>query len=448
LFLAGDGFIPTHNCKVAANPPAQIRNIISNGVLLHLSGVPFHLVPKRVLQAISEIRHNGRFWQVAKKYGVTESTFASRELPRFDRELLELKRSTGGNPSWAAVVRLWGKLVDKTGDVYQFSEAIFKTAKIIDAMERESMSEGDAALAAQKGLFDYSLVQPSVRYLRNAPVGAPFATFAVKALPAMLDVAIHHPLRFAPYLALPVILTATVAAMADVDSDDVDKLKLALPDWLRERGHAYILPYKDAQGRWAFMDFGYFFPWTQWTELAGELARGEPGKAFQSTGMFGGPLPDLISAIQTNIDPFTRKPIVDPRDSTGQQLGAMMGYLYRMAMPTWLTDVGVAGKLREALTNQVDRYGDPKMTVPQALGRAVGINTYPVEPARSRADNLRRKQREISDVKRRMGERLRDRNLTHEDRQEIIQEYRAEMKERAAEYRDYAKESVVHPNLR
>lgn len=433
--------------KVAANPPSQVRNFVSNAVLLHLSGVPFHRVPQRIIEAIKDIRANGEYWKVAKKYGVTESTFAVKELPRIDRELLDIKAQAAGKYSWAQVHKLFGRMVDWTGDIYQLSEAVFKTAKIMDEMKK-GKSESDAALEAQKWLFDYSLVSPSVRYLRNAPIGAPFLTFATKALPRMLEVAVKHPLRFAPYMAIPFALTAIIAGMNDVDDDDVDKLKKALPEWLQKRGHAYLLPYKDENGRWQAMDFGYFFPWAQWTELASGLGRGDVGEAFSTSGLLGGPLVDLVTAAKTGIDPFTQKKIMDERDPAAKQVSALMGYLYRMAAPTWLTDIGAAGHLYRALNGYVDKYGEPKTTVGQAALRLGGVNLYPIDPTNTRAENIKRMRFEISDIKRRRTMLLKDRNLDAEARQDIVEEYQGLLQQRMMELQDYAKASEVHPKLR
>ncbi len=160
--------------KVSLNPPAQIRNFVSNGIAMQLSGVPLLRVPQRIIQAAREIADNGRHWQIAKKYGVTESTFSAQELFRLKRDLLDLELKAGGQHPLLKLKLIAGTIMDRASDLYQWSEAIFKTAKIIDAMEREGMKEADAALEAQRWLFDYSMVPQSVRYLRNAPIGMPF----------------------------------------------------------------------------------------------------------------------------------------------------------------------------------------------------------------------------------------------------------------------------------
>ena len=437
--------------KVAANPPAQIRNFVSNGVLLHLSGVPFHKVPLRVIQAVKQIRAKAqgrpasewKHYDVARRYGVTESTFSAQELLRMERDLLALEARNANKISLATLKHLAGIVMDKTGDWYQFAEALFKTAKIIDAMERQNLSEGDAAIEAQKWLFDYSLVGPSTRYLRNAPVGMPFLTFQLKALPRMLEVARTAPWRFLPY-----VLTSLVAGMADVDDDDVKALQKALPEWLQSRGHAYVLPVKDDDGRWQAMDFGYFLPWTMWTSLVTETSKGELGDAMMTSGMLGGPLPDMIAAIQTNRDPFTGRDIINEADPPATQAMSMLTYLWSMAMPTWLTNYGAGGHLWRALEGEVDRQGLPKTTVGQAGLRMFGVNLYPIDPEVSRAQNLRHMRFEISEINRRMRQQLRSPSLTADDRQEIRDEYMALIKRRMEQMAKYAAESKVHPNLR
>jgi len=154
--------------KVAANPPTQVRNLVSNLVLLQLSGVPIHSIPRLFAAAIKEIRTNGKYWRIAKKHGVTESTFANQELFRIERDILDLEaRLEKGVVNLATFKNMAGIMVEFAGDTYQLMEAIGKTMKIMDAMKREGMSESDAAMEAQKWLYDYSLIPPAERYLRN-----------------------------------------------------------------------------------------------------------------------------------------------------------------------------------------------------------------------------------------------------------------------------------------
>lgn len=433
--------------KVALNPPTQIRNFISNGILLQLSGVGTHRVLPLMIQAIQEIRQNGKYWRIAKKYGVTGSTFANNELYRIERALLDLKARDAGKLSMATLRNAAGVVADAAGDMYQFSEAIWKTAKIIDSMKRENMSESDAVLEAQKWMYDYSLVPQSVRYFRNTPLGIPFLTFYYKTLPRMLEVLATAPHRFAPYVAIPAMFTAFIASDYDVEPEDVEKLKLALPEYIRDKGHVFFLPYKDQHGRWQAFDFSYLLPWSMFEQLKNNIAKGDVKGAIDTAGIFGGPVVDLLSAIGTGVDPFTKKEIADKSDPPAHQVASWMNYLWSMAAPTWLTDNGVVGKMREALTQVDKRSGEPKLTVGQAALRGVGLNVYPVDPEADRQKNIRFMAFELQEIQRRLGERLRDKNLTDEDKRDIRKVYKELMDQKKFEIKDYREKSKVNPKL-
>ena len=451
--------------KVAANPPAQVRNFVSNLVLLNLSGIPVYRVPIRMAQAVKEIRSNGKHWQVAKKYGVKEATFSNTELARIETALMEMANRDYGfargmkklASSLAALdmkgakegagaafnpVKLAGaKVVNLTGDAYQFMEAMGKTAKIIDEMENGKSGEA-AAMEAHKWLFDYSLVSPGVKYLRNAPIGIPFITFMTKVLPRLTEVAVTKPWRFTPYVAIAYGMQAAVAGMLDVDDEDLDKLREALPEWIREKQHVYFLPFKDDAGRWQVVDLGYFFPWTQWTTFVEDVGEGDLWKAMRGSGILGGPLPDLIVALKTNVDPFTQRPIIDKYADPAEKAAQMFGYLYQMAMPPWLTQRGTAGKLYSALSENVDKFGLPKATVKQAGLSMAGINLSGFDPALTRGQNLKRMDFEISEVQRQAKSELQNKNLSDSEREEIREKFKKRIQKMNLKKMKYAANSM------
>lgn len=454
--------------KVALNPPTQIRNFVSNGILLHLSGVHFHNVPIRVMQAFYEIASanpgfrskmksagmghlltKSTHWRVARKFGVTESTYSSNELFEINKRLLKLQaREAKGLKTkvWAKTKEIAGAIGGTAGEVYQMSEALFKTAKIIDMMKKGSTEE-QAVLEAQKWLFDYSLIPPSVRYLRNAPVGVPFMTFYYKVFPRMVETFLKHPGRLLPYYLIPYLLAAMIADDYEVETEDVLQLRKSLPMWLQEKGHAMFLPWKDKYGRWQALDISYYLPWGMYEELIKEVSRGEYGKAFQTTGMFGGPLPDLIAAVKTGIDPFTKRPIFREGDPGNRQLASTMNYLWRMSMPTWLTDIGFAGHMLKTYSGHVNRFGDPAGTEVQSMLRLVGMNLYPIEPTKSRKMNIARMGWEIRKTGIALGAQMKNRNLSPEKRKKIKAEYKALIRKKMERLRKYRKESKPHPKL-
>lgn len=445
--------------KVSLNPPAQIRNAVSNMVLLHLSGTPLAYVPVRLAQAVRSIRGNGKHWRVAQKYGVTETTFAGQEFLKIEREMLDMLARQNSGFGLADMKNLGAEIVRIAGDSYQMIEAMYKTAKIIDAMEREGLSEEKAALAAQEALFDYSLVPQSVKYLRSAPIGVPFLTFYYKVTPLLLKTAILRPWAYLPYMVIPYFLAQMIAEDYDVEKEDLDQLRVALPKWLRERGHTMFLPWKDENGRWQVLDYGYFMPWSMHAEFYNEVAAmkkderlTEAGNLLSTLGILGGPVPNLVTAIQSNKDPFTRKEIADPADPPAHQLSAWMQYLWRLGAPTWLTDIGAGGHVYRAVTGHVNprlgpEFGEQTNTLGQALARAVGVNLYPIDPEASVATNLRQMKFELDEVKSRMKQRLRDPNLKDEQREQVRADFMAELELREAQLRAYQEAATINPKL-
>ena len=401
--------------KVALNPPTQAVNFVTNMILLHLSGVPFIRVPQRMIQAVKEIRNNGPHWQAAKRRGVRGATFASVEMGKAEDSLKLRIRRDDSKSSWIyatrkvlAVAKELG--YNKPGELYQFMEAVGKTAKIIDMMEREGADEETAGRSAHEALFDYSLVPGFIRVARMAPIGAPFVTFAYKVIPTMLKTAATKPWRFAPYYtAIMAMQALAMAGNGDLGEDDLDRIKESLPDWIREKGHTLLLPMKDKYGRWQVLDFGKFLPWMPIVQISKALSEGDIGKAGKSVSALSGPVPDLLVAINTGKDPFTKLPIVPNIAPTPvEKIIGWSWFLQRLAFPSFLTDRGTAGKMYNAITDKTDQFHDVKTTPTQAIASLAGVNITSVDPEKSRAANIDRIKIQITALRRELTHKLRD----------------------------------------
>ena len=434
--------------KVVLNPPTQVRNFLSNMMLLHLSGVPARRVfsGEIVGKAINSIAKQDKFYQIAKKYGLFQSTFSNTEGARIREEWLALQDMEG--TGIAKLKAFAGRVVNAASDSYAMLEAIGKIAKLRDGMERLGLSPADAMMAAHEALFDYSLVPRSVQYLRNAPLGAPFITFMYKALGQLAKTAVKHPVRFAPYAAVPYLLLELIKNAYDVDDDDIEKLRQAAPSWMRERGSMLLLPYKDSLGRWQMIDMGYLVPWGAFGDLAAAAREGKGAKEALNMLVFGGPVTDVAAAIETNVDPFTGREIVNPADPPQAKLEAMMLYAWNLAMPGFLTQNGAINQYRKALRGDVNTRGEPGATPAQAAMRLFGINLYPVDPEASRAANIRQMEFEQSEMEARASELLRNRNLSDAERDEVRATWRKLLADHAKSIREYQDSSEIHPNLR
>lgn len=450
--------------KVPLNPPSQMRNVASNMILLNLSGVPIHQVVPRMVQAARDMRSNGKYYQIAKQYGVTQGTFTEQELFGLSDELKKLDAANKtGFAGWRTIYRAIAKVGVKAGDIHQKMEEWGKVAKIIDSVEREGMAPNDAVREANKWLFDYSEAVPSVKRIRQMPLGMPFITFQYKMAPLLTEIIKSNPTRLLPYIALAYTVPALVAASNDIDEDDADKLKKALSENLRRKQDMYLLPWKDDAGRWQFVDIGYFMPWQMPVSVGRSLGEGayhaaigkgreatkDFGDAFQSSSLLSNPVLNISAALTTGIDPFTSKPIADKRDPMQKQVADIVGYAWSLAMPSMLAGYGAAGQLlnKEQGTG-MNRYGEPTNTYGQIAARTMGVNTYPVVPEAQRARNIQFMQREIQDIKGRMTSSLKDQSLTPADRRRIVENFKDELLDRTKSLSDYVKESQMSPKLR
>lgn len=439
--------------KVVWNPATQVRNFVSNLIALHLSGVPVHRIPQLLVQSAKDISSDGKYWNIAKKYGIASSTMTENELRQNTDKFLKTLEGLNQGPakaSFSAIMRAANRLREGAGSMYQTSEYLGKTLKIIDAMERQGISEADAALAANDALFDYSLVHPSIRYLRNAPLGMPFVTYTTKVLPFLMKTTAtpRGALRMAGYAALAQSLPYLVAQMNDIDRDDVETLRKSLSEQLRKRGDLYLLPFKDDNGRWQFADLGYFFPWQQVMDFGRGARNLNPSDMAQSIGILSSPTVAIIAALKTNIDSFTGQKIADERDPPSKQARSILSFVWGQIAPPVFTQYGAVGKALEAKTGTgLNRYGEAGLGMGQILSGALGANVRPVLPDQQRQRNVMAMQNDINAEKTRMNQQLRDQSISPEKRQGIIKEYQEDIRYRYEKMLKYVAETQPSPRL-
>ena len=437
--------------KVPLNPPTVVRNVGSNMILMNVvGGVPIHKVLPRMKQAIDQIRNDGDAWKIAKKFGIKSTGFSEQELYQTSEEMLDLmqqQHELGDITKFFALPKILGqKILKKGGDLYQFTESVGKTAIIIDAMDK-GMGEFEAFHLAQKALFDYSDLPGGGKAFRSAPIGMPFFTFYYKAFPALIEVALTNPMRFAPYVALTAGLSALTGFAFGFEDDDDKKLKKSLEPWIERRTGVHVLPWKDSDGRFQFIDIGFFFPWTMYADAVKGAYNGEFMELQRTTGLFSGPFSDMLLAMKTNRDPFTQRVIWDERDPVEERVKSLMWYTYGLGMPSWLTPNGAISKTVRALQDTPRPTGQPADTVPQALLRFVGVNVYGLEPRETRQRNIKRMRQDIEDTRSRMRWTMRNQSLDQETKNARRAKYLSLIRQKQQEMAQYMHDTSLPEGL-
>jgi len=154
-------------------------------------------------------------------------------------------------------------------------------------------------------------------------------------------------------------------------------------------------------------------------------------------------------AMATGVDPFTDREIIPKGEPPSKQAAAWMSYVWTLAMPPVITEQGFAGKVYQAASGNTNRYGDPRTTGGQAALNLLGLNLYGINPDTTVAMEMSKMSREINDTKIRLMQRLQDRGLSAEKRQEIMAEYSDEIRRRAKKAGEYIqKANTLSPELR
>jgi hypothetical protein len=480
--------------KVPLNPPSAARNMVTNTVNLQLlGGMPFSAQPSRLRAAfLAEYRgidDGPKFGnlgpdgkgltahQIANKYGISGTTLVSAEL----RQLEEVFRRAEKEGVFSLTHKFgeWARKIGKTGaEIYQMLEVMGKTALIQYNLEHKQhileeirnlpenlgpdgkpviTLEYAAVLEANRVLFDYSEVSPIVRGLRSSFFGAPFITFQVKVLPELLKVVARYPWRFWPYVSLYAGAQALFGSNPFED-DEWEKVIRLAPEWIRERGSGFIMPFRDEHGRLQVADLSYFFPWSGITQTVGGLVKGEWGQAAREAGLVA-PGWQVANALLSNKDTFTGREIIDENDSAFDRGYATLSYAWQMSMPNVLTRRGfinmpslvkavarmdsseLEGKIFDATMGRTNRYGEPKRDVTAAALSLVGLNLTPIPPG-ARGVQIKRHIAQERRLKAEITSVRDDRSLSKKQRDRQVNHLRRKVDEAREERRKFSEETA------
>lgn len=453
--------------KTTLNPPTVFTNMISNGIALNLfGGVPIHKFPLLMNKAITEMANNGKNWNDAQSFGLQGGTMSSAELNAAVNRLRDYQRRSGNDTSlvgmFAGIRSIASGFAEKSAELYQLSETLFKFMKYIHDIEQAgpkptARQKSNAVNAANDALFDYTLVNPNIRWVRQAPIGLPFITYYYKSLPKLVETAVKTPWRFIPYVAMAYALPMATMAAFDIDEDELEKLRKSMAEYIRDNGSLYILPLRDDKGNIQFVDAGRYFPFSTFVDPLitafkyGEVEKGAKEMAAPFTP--SGPLVTAITALNSGVDPFTNKKIYDDRDTPKAQALSILSYVWNQALPPALNvdlnnmdnSAGALPKIYNSLfvdQTGVDKRGLPKPETAETISRLFGFNITPLDAQKQRALNIMYMQNKIGQSKALMTQLGKDQSMTPEERVMRIRSLADEIRKDTEDLQKYAAETA------
>lgn len=456
--------------KVVSNPPTIATNIISNTLMMHMADVGMHRILPNIGAAFKEIviDKKGKYYDIAHRYGLKETTLSEAELKSLYKQL-ELRKTGGSDLNkivnmFRALGDAMGHGKDRASAFYGGIETVFKTAIIKDAMEHQGLTEEQAVLKANKYLFDYSEVHDSIKVLRNMPFGAPFITWSYKMTPLLIETALTKPWKFWPYAAMYYGLSAMASAaisQAGGSDEDKEKLKKYISKKTAESPFVLVTSPTDV------VDFGKFLPFTNMYKFAKGVSKGDPVEALKSFGFFGGPVADIGTFLITGKDPFTGRDVVPKGSTPAEKAVIISNHLAGVFMPPFMKDlpqlaVGaaigdpelvaqssslVADSLKKAFEGPSGKAaGLPTKSAADLTKNFFGINTYHPSLEQFRR-NFLSMQKEMNEATSAMNAALKDPELSQAERKKIIDKYVEIKKEKAKEMAEYFKNSNLSPSI-
>jgi hypothetical protein len=316
--------------KVPMNPATQVRNMITNTMLLDMSGTShirqLQLFPK----AFKELLTNGKLYKQALEDGAVGGEFVGTETMK---KLHTFYMNTPGNnlQKWMNIAKM---PFQKAGELYQGMEQLAKMVKYSDVLARGGTRQ-KAAQEAQKWLFNYQEVPKVIDWAKKSPFGAPFITFTYKALPRVAETIVNRPMALYKYYALFNGFNEASRKMQGMSPEEYARQKKALPSWvMKDIGGVptnLLLPLKDKYGRTQWLNLEYILPFGQAPEIM--------EKGILKGGL-SNPVFNLLKDITTNSD-FSGKPIYPPESTSMEAAHAIISHIYKQVAPSLAPSIPV-----------------------------------------------------------------------------------------------------------
>lgn len=460
--------------KTTLNIPTQFRNFVSNMIALTLfTDISIVRLPGLFRRALVEITKDSQNWKDAQEFGITGGTMSSAELRGIYERTLQRINKYDDNKNENPLIKAYAMariaastVVEKAGDAYQNAEVLFKFMAFLNERQKQGFVRkpeliSNAVNVANDSLFDYTLVNPNIRWVRNAPIGLPFITYFYKVAPKLIETAYKHPMRFAPYIALATALPLYTMAELDLTPEELESMRKTLPEFIRDKGSLYFLPYRDEKGNIMYVDLAPFFPWSSLIDPFYKMYKGDVVGGLGAAAdpiQPGGPVVAAIAVAATGVDPFTRKPVMDPRDTPTAQAMSMVSYIWNQAMPPMfsvnLNDMDQSSGAIPRVYNSlfvdgtgVDKRGLPKPDAVNTAARLLGFNATPLMADLQRASNMNYMLSQIRKRESYRSEIAKNQAMTTEKRRAKIAEINEQIKEDYKKLQEYGTATAAAPGV-
>ena len=380
--------------KVVLNPATHVRNMMSNSMLLDLSGVN-HLRQAQLMPGVmKDYLSKGKMYRLALKHGAVGGEFVGGDVAKIRASYLSGK---GGNLNkWLNVLKAPFK---QAGTVYQAEEQISKLVKFTDMMGKGATPEV-AAKEAQKWLFDYSKI-PNI--IEGAKQISPFITFTYKSIPRLAEAITNNPMRVYKYYALFKGWNKAAEKTLGMTEAEFNKEKKALPPWyfqsLGGMPMTLMMPWKDKNNDTQWYNLEYTLP----IGMAPEIMREGLVK-----GMVSNPFITIPGALKSNKD-FKGSDIVPVGAGKYEKMQKAMEYTYRQIAPSLapgipkITKGGYSfEKIMDSLMKRPDYAGRVRDLPTTLLDTLAGIKISPLNVKQSNMFKMKKLSFNIRSIQRQM----------------------------------------------
>jgi hypothetical protein len=324
------------------NPATIARNFMSSAMLADWGGLsPWKPSGARSYTAtmagfVGADKKTAALLNEAKKGGLFRASYNQAEINLLADGFIKSKGESTMLRFLDGVKEVVNK--SKVGQIYGSVDSFYKGALYVHARQELGQSPQLAMRYAKKYGIDYGDISPTVRFMKEVPLGSPFATFASKAIPLTIETAVKHPVRFWKWPAMALGINELSQRAFDSERDEIAHVKelgeLQSPRFIQ-------LPTKDKDGRYQFLDLGYILPFGDLLEAFNKISGSESGAniAFEP---LGGPYQSLAE-VAFNKSLFTGRPIWDRTDSWGTTLAKISDHTLKSLLPALMPPIPGTG---------------------------------------------------------------------------------------------------------